>query len=718
MCESGPCHWSRGREGVYLAAVLGLAATVSVVWSERNYRDDDFSGVLKIRQLVRLILVCRTVQRLVLPGPQPGFFRRAAGREAARAGAAPSVRAQRKAAQLSGMVAEMLGKPGPAAGPSVADRLLEPVLLSLLMLEDVMWAFRDLSQALQYPLLAVMVLLPLLMVRQVVKRWCRLRTLAMLVHELIVDIIDHRAADVLQHVLLTVSVGSLVEVLRWDTVTQLTERALDENLLCTVSKAVLVDALQMRGIRFKRKAQHAVRCLILSCKGEHLTMLKNLIDGSGGYHNLHKLVYFDFTNSAWREELLLHFAEEAARARAQLGRAAGVKVLSDIDDTLCSSGGLFPAGCDRSFPRHAVYPGLLSLLKVLDRAWSPTAPSCNLVFLSARPHLYKDLAEDRSYRRFQELVEAGRMHSFPTLLPGRLFDGVWAVVAAPFVGARAWRRVGQRKFRTYQQFQRLYQEYDFIFCGDNGQGDLLAGQMMLQDQVSAMASSGTVSQGPRLLCVLIHRVLPDRSCLAKEAPVERGERWREQLWLGGLIVHSSYVGAAAALHSYDPQLVSAEQLAEVAAAAVDEFDAARWAFARWRRHWGWAEHVLRRDLDRANGMLVAQGLAPLPRLRGTRELLHERRSSWSLGSGSTAPTPSCGARGDPHGLCECEGCDPENLDTGRASEYSEESGCSPASGVFPSMPTMLLPSSPAANTPQPAAPGRLCLSWCSSLLKG
>lgn len=42
------------------------------------------------------------------------------------------------------------------------------------------------------------------------------------------------------------------------------------------------------------------------------------------------------------------------------------KIVSDIDDTLMSSGGSFPAGCDRTYPRHCIYPGVLAFYSEMD----------------------------------------------------------------------------------------------------------------------------------------------------------------------------------------------------------------------------------------------------------------------------------------------------------------------------------------------------------------
>lgn len=43
-----------------------------------------------------------------------------------------------------------------------------------------------------------------------------------------------------------------------------------------------------------------------------------------------------------------------------------MQVVSDIDDTLVSSGGSWPAGVDRRLPHKCLYPGVLALFSQLD----------------------------------------------------------------------------------------------------------------------------------------------------------------------------------------------------------------------------------------------------------------------------------------------------------------------------------------------------------------
>jgi phosphatidate phosphatase APP1 len=264
------------------------------------------------------------------------------------------------------------------------------------------------------------------------------------------------------------------------------------------NKATVLDALQKKGLRFSKELQKQVRNILLSCEGGELRSIKNMTDLGGDYQNLHKLIYTDIISLKFRNEILAHLRLEGEKMRKDNGdKAVGMKICSDIDDSLYSSGGSFPSGCDTHFPKHVVYPGVLALFKALDKQAMEEKNTCNLIFLSARPHAFKDFAEEHSYHIFAELVREGRMHTFPTLLPGKLWQGLQAIVLYPFLKHKAWRAVGELKTETFFEFADLYPEYSFVFCGDDGQGDVLAGEEMLK-----------ANRNHEIRAVFIHRVSP------------------------------------------------------------------------------------------------------------------------------------------------------------------------------------------------------------------
>ena len=182
-------------------------------------------------------------------------------------------------------------------------------------------------------------------------------------------------------------------------------------------KARIIAAMQEIRLTSDSYYEEMVGNLILSTFNRRLTKLKMLLDARCSVNCFHKLVYRDIDSRMRRERILAHIDEQGQvvqrqrKAHAQVvalsahrsskssgreekKRAGHRKILSDIDDTLFSSGGRFPAGVDTSYPRHTIYPGALQILKELDLGvageWMPGRPG-NLTFLSARPHVYKDV---------------------------------------------------------------------------------------------------------------------------------------------------------------------------------------------------------------------------------------------------------------------------------------------------------------------------------------
>ncbi len=236
---------------------------------------------------------------------------------------------------------------------------------------------------------------------------------------------------------------------------------LDE--LDVISKASILAALQEIRLTADPRVEEMVVAIFRSTSSSRLTRLKMMLDHRCSSDCLHKLIYRDIDDPERRLRILDHIVEQGERlkrersvreavlkSQRQRADSSGdgdlsqhlaprhVKILSDIDDTLFSSAGHFPAGIDKSYGKHVLYPGVLRTYRELDLSWKKGRPG-NLAFLSARPHVYKGVLETTAFARFRELHERGDMHCAPTMLAGALdtgsylFWGNYEPVRFPFV---------------------------------------------------------------------------------------------------------------------------------------------------------------------------------------------------------------------------------------------------------------------------------------------
>ncbi len=293
--------------------------------------------------------------------------------------------------------------------------------------------------------------------------------------------------------------------------------------LSVTSRAVVLDAMQQMRLTAHPKSDAYVRNILVKTLADDLTRLKCLCDNKGDFQSLHKLVFNDIKDEDHRKAILKHIRHQAnilaahVTLRTKVGRDRSIKpwrkVLSDIDDTLTCSGGRYPAGVDTSLPRKTVYPGVLQFLKYLDlgkwgpRDWPP-GWNGNLVFLSARPHLYKYISEAHTFTKFKKLKDQHGMHTTPSLLPGSVETG------ASFVIRNDMEPIARNKYRNFEEYASLYPEFRMVFIGDNGQGDVRAAELMLESRLSGHIDA-----------VFIHLVQPLEATYGYNGP-ETLQKWQ------------------------------------------------------------------------------------------------------------------------------------------------------------------------------------------------
>jgi hypothetical protein len=291
--------------------------------------------------------------------------------------------------------------------------------------------------------------------------------------------------------------------------------------LSVMSAAGVIYALQ-RG-RTGREDETAIRDMLLATHGEELTRLKNQINARADIHDLEGLVFSGIDDAELRREILDHIAAEAATLHVD-----EAKILSDLDDTA------FCRLHDRRYPKGTLYPGLLALYDALDAGPHDDPFSVgDLTFVTARPTDAFGLIESAtrgSLRRAGIAQSSVITGSFLTLLSHDLMAG--------------------KKLANVEHYHALYPEYDLVFLGDSGQGDVILSEQLWK------RFPGT------LRAAFIHDVV--------DTPEEERARYAaEQIFF-----HDTYAGCA--LKAHELGLISRAGLDRVVAETRAGLDAIEW----------------------------------------------------------------------------------------------------------------------------------------------
>jgi hypothetical protein len=303
-------------------------------------------------------------------------------------------------------------------------------------------------------------------------------------------------------------------------------------------------------------AEVAIRDVFLGTTGRELTRLKCLVDEGGDYHDLEQLVFHDLDDADLQGEVLGHFAAQAREV------GAAVKVLSDIDDTLYCN------WVDARFPKKAVYPGVRALHRELDRGPGDAADRLgDLTFLTARPADRAGVVEDETI----------------ATLKGLGVDPPPQVLGGDFSSLHSNEVIAAKKLENFKLYRRLFPEYSFVFTGDSGQGDAIAGAGMVE------------AAGAAVKVVLIHDVVASTTGVRDD--------WRKK----GVIFFDTWVGAACVC--LEKGLISKAGLSRVVEAARSELAAIEFD-DKAKRAARVAE--LDRDVARAQALVAAATPPPAP----------------------------------------------------------------------------------------------------------
>ena len=245
------------------------------------------------------------------------------------------------------------------------------------------------------------------------------------------------------------------------------------SLLTVHSRMVVLNALQMMKLPANTRAEYCVKHIITSTKQDDLSDLKTLTDAKGDYFCMTKLIYDDIKSNIVRDYILTHIKTNAniqlnhmafkTRRSKERKKKFWRKVLSDVDDTLTCSAGSYPSGIDKRYGKKIVYPGVLGFYRELDlgtdgpEEW-PDHTVGNLVFLSARPHVYKNVTEKVNFAKFKRLFTERGMHTMPALLAGDVNSGLETLMKNDFEPLGRWYKL---TFCNMDDFQILFATFLF-----------------------------------------------------------------------------------------------------------------------------------------------------------------------------------------------------------------------------------------------------------------
>jgi hypothetical protein len=217
----------------------------------------------------------------------------------------------------------------------------------------------------------------------------------------------------------------------------------------------------------------------------------------------------------------------------------------------------------------------------------------NLVFLSARPHVYKDISEKANFKKFEKLQLAGEdgrkgMHTVPSLLAGDITSGT------NYIFSNDFEHLAVKKFDNFKRYVSIFPEFKHVFVADNGQGDVRAGDMMFD-------------KFPYEFEALYVHVVQERSRTYGYNP----EAFRRKDFRPCFF--TTYPEAAVhAATIADPPLISLKGMRRVCADAAKDFQSipnTKWTTARMKAE---RRLELNQALWRANLILEANGLDPVP----------------------------------------------------------------------------------------------------------
>lgn len=321
--------------------------------------------------------------------------------------------------------------------------------------------------------------------------------------------------------------------------------------------------------------------IFLSVDPKELSLFKFILEYDGDYKDVAEYLFDDIDNKEIRDDVLAHFQKT--------GKANGIKVLSDVDDTMYAN------LIEKRYPKKTVYPGVLEFYGALKQEPFELKKT-PLTTLSARPNSHGGYIEEISLKKLMQAregslkeLEESKENDCEKIMKGRLCPSALSgEIVSSAIGTLETKlskseilavlsgniphgqedNIGKVKFENFKMFSQCYPEYHYVFVGDSGQADAIAAQLMM-----------TSASGKGVITTFIHDLRQDKtdkkSVSSTFKALENDIIVTKKSNSGrGVIVFRNYIQAAAIAYKHSATLdglITADELVNITQAALNQF---------------------------------------------------------------------------------------------------------------------------------------------------
>lgn len=341
------------------------------------------------------------------------------------------------------------------------------------------------------------------------------------------------------------------------------DRRIVDARLEIAEKAEIIKKLAPRADLTGDREEVRMERILLSVDPQYLPVFKFALDYDGDYKDIAEYVFHDIDHEDRQDRIIEHFG----KAR----RGVGVKVLSDVDDTMYAN------LVDERYPKKSLYPGVVEFYDSLKR--EPFAlQKIPLTTLSARPNPVGGILEEDSLKSLAKIAE-GRLCF--TALSGELISSgagtleTWLRANVSMLNKKVPHghedKIGEVKYENFAMYSQVYPEYHYVFVGDSGQADALTAEKMITDK--------SEDRKARIITTFIHDLRQsnedEKSASRAFRNLSGNVRISDESETGrGVIVFRNYIDAAVVAYKHSTtlrDLVTVEELARITKAALVQF---------------------------------------------------------------------------------------------------------------------------------------------------